>query len=69
MHRFDEQMGREAVDAVLSYAARRLRLDPAPLDGPLTPGEIADAAGPTITPGGLGLTAALEVYGDVLAPA
>ena len=69
MHRFDEQTTGEGVDVVLAYAARRLRLDPAPLDGPLTPGEIAEAAGPTITPGGLGLAAALEVYGDVLAPA
>lgn len=69
MHRFGEDIGRQAVDAVLSTAAARLRMDPVPLDGPINPSDLADAAGPTITTEGLGVEAALEVFSDVLAPA
>lgn len=68
MHRFDPQTSPAIVDSVLAYAADRLRLDPVPLDGPLTREELLDAAGRTITPQGLGAGPALEVFADVLAP-
>jgi glutamate/tyrosine decarboxylase-like PLP-dependent enzyme len=55
--------------AILSYAADRLRLDPVPLDGPRTPEQLDKVAGATITPGGMGGAAALRLFEEVLAPA
>lgn len=55
--------------AILDYASRRLRLDPVPLDGPRSPGELERAAGQTITADGLGGEAALRLFEEVLAPA
>jgi glutamate/tyrosine decarboxylase-like PLP-dependent enzyme len=46
-----------------------MRLDPPPLDRPRTPRELRDAAGSTITAGGIGGIAALRVFEDVFAPA
>ena len=69
MHRYDPHTTASTVDSVLAYAAERLALDPVPLDGPLSPAELAEAAGPTITAAGLGAARALEVFADVLAPA
>ncbi len=68
MHRFDLATSPAVVDAILHYAAQRLRLDPVPLDGPLSAAELTAAAGPTITPAGLGAERALGVFSDVLAP-
>ena len=55
--------------AIVRYAVDRVRLDPAPLDGPRTPAELGAMAGRTITPNGIGGLEALRVFGDVLAPA
>jgi len=66
VHRFDPKTSPAIVDSVLAYAADRLRLDPVPLDGPLTREELQEAAGQTITPEGLGAGPALEVV--ALAP-
>ncbi|GAA1884508.1 pyridoxal phosphate-dependent decarboxylase family protein [Lapillicoccus jejuensis] len=69
MHRFDQTSTRATIDAVLAYAADRLSLDPVPLDAPRSPEELAEAAGRTVTPEGLGAAKALEVFAEVLAPA
>ncbi len=69
MHRFAQPLSRPDIDAVLAYAAERLSLDPAPLDGPLSRAELREEAGVTITAAGLGPAAALDVFSDVLAPA
>ncbi len=55
--------------AVIRYAVDRMRLDPPPLDRPMSPQELRDAAGPTITSGGIGGIEALRVFEEVLAPA
>ncbi|WP_152186114.1 pyridoxal phosphate-dependent decarboxylase family protein [Segeticoccus rhizosphaerae] len=68
MHGFTDET--EALgQAILSYAADRLRLDPVPLDGPRTPEQLDKVAGATITPGGMGGAAALRLFEEVLAPA
>jgi len=54
---------------ILQYAAERIDLDPAPLDGPKTLEELLGLAGQTITEHGLGGEAALELFAQVLAPA
>jgi len=69
VHRFDPETSPAVMALVLDYAAERLRLDPVPLDGPLSAAELAGAAGRTITREGLGAQDALEIFADVLAPA
>ena len=59
----------ELTEAIVRYAVERVRLDPPPLDGPRTPAELRAAAGPTITPGGIGGLEALRIFAEVLAPA
>ena len=54
---------------VLEYSAERMRYDPPPLDRTLSPAELQAAAGETITEGGLGGQAAMDLFADVLAPA
>jgi L-2,4-diaminobutyrate decarboxylase len=56
-------------DAIVRYAVDRVRLDPPPLDGPLTAAELRAQVGATVTPEGLGGLEALRIFGDVLAPA
>ena len=56
-------------EAILRYAVERMRLDPPPLDHPVSPQELRAAAGPTITAAGIGGIEALRVFGEVLAPA
>ncbi len=56
-------------DAVIRYAVERMRMDPPPLDHPRAPAELRAAAGPTITPDGIGGREALRVFEEVLAPA
>ena len=68
MHEWTEQTERLAA-RVFAYAEERLHLRPVPLDGPRSPAELAAAAGPTITPDGIGGERALEIFADVLAPA
>ena len=53
----------------MRYATWRVDLDPPPLDGPRTAAELRAAAGPTITPDGIGGLEALRIFADVLAPA
>jgi L-2,4-diaminobutyrate decarboxylase len=56
-------------DAIVRYAVDRVRLDPPPLDGPQTAGELRKLVGSTVTPEGIGGLEALRIFGDVLAPA
>ena len=55
-------------EAVVGYTRRRIA-DPQPLDHPVPPDELNEAAGSTITPGGIGGKEALRIWADVLAPA
>jgi hypothetical protein len=68
VHHFDASTEHLA-DIVLGYALERLRLDPVPLDHPVSSSELAARAGQTITPRGIGADEALRVFVDVLAPA
>jgi L-2,4-diaminobutyrate decarboxylase len=56
-------------EAILTYAANRMRLHPVPLDGPRTLEELQAVAGNTITAEGMGGLAALKLFGDEIAPA
>ena len=67
MHRYSHETEALA-QSVFRVALDRLRMD-APLDGPLDPATLAQRAGQTITPQGLGGEQALRVWTDVLAPA
>ena len=68
MHSHDRAT-EELTEAVVRYSIDRMRLDPPPLDRPRSPQELRDAAGATITPGGIGGLDALRVFEEVLAPA
>ncbi|MHB1988502.1 MAG: pyridoxal phosphate-dependent decarboxylase family protein [Acidimicrobiales bacterium] len=68
MHEWTEETEQLAAD-VLAYTTERLHLRPVPLDGPRPASELAAAAGPTITRGGIGGKEALRIFADVLAPA
>ncbi|HEX7444223.1 MAG TPA: pyridoxal-dependent decarboxylase, partial [Acidimicrobiales bacterium] len=68
MHTFSENTAGLA-NEVIAYTLERFAMNPPPLDGPLTPAELADATGPTITSAGLGGAEALRLWVDVLAPA
>lgn len=59
----------ELREQVFEYARTRMNYDPAPLDSPRTEGELLAQAGQTITEAGLGGQAALDLFGEVLAPA
>lgn len=65
----DPQVLHELGRAVLDYAEERLRLDPVPLDYVLTPEQLEERAGQTITAAGLGGHQTMELFGEVLAPA
>ena len=66
MHGFDAET--EALGAaILTYAQKRMRLHPVPLDGPRTLEELQAVAGNTITTEGMGGLAALKLFGDELA--
>jgi len=56
-------------ERILGHAKRRVALDDIPLGAPRTADELAEACGPTITPGGIGGEAALALFADVLEPA
>ena len=68
MHRHDTST-EVLTQAIVRYAIDRMRLDPPPLDGPRTPGELRAMAGNTVTARGIGGLEALRLFGDVLAPA
>ena len=59
----------ELREHVFEYARTRMNYDPAPLDSPRTEAELLSQAGQTITESGLGGQAALDLFGEVLAPA
>ena len=67
MHKFNAEV-EEVADEILAYALERLRKEP-PLDGPLTPDELYEKVGNTITAKGLGGLPTLEVFKNVLAKA
>jgi len=68
VHRHTDETTRLA-EAILGYAEERFRLDPVPLDGPLSQAELELRAGQTVTEDGLGGEAALALFGDVLSRA
>jgi len=68
MHRRDRET-EVLTEAVVRYALDRLQLDPPPLDTSVSEAELRRRAGATITAGGIGGEAALQVFADVLAPA
>lgn len=65
----DDATPDDVIEAMLRYAAHRIRLDPPPLDGPRSADELSDAAGRAITAGGIGGEEAMRIFADVLAPA
>ncbi|MEP7180148.1 MAG: aminotransferase class V-fold PLP-dependent enzyme, partial [Pseudonocardiales bacterium] len=67
MHRYSPADDR-ALRAIAKYCLDRLAMD-APLDCPLTPAELDDQAGQTITAAGIGPDEALRLWADVLGPA
>lgn len=67
MHKFNAEV-EEVADEILAYALERLRKEP-PLDGPLTPAELYEKVGNTITAKGLGGLPTLEIFKSVLAKA
>ena len=65
-------IGKEALklrEQIMRYAAERMDLDPAPLDAPQTKAWLDENVPKTITENGLGGAAALEIFGELLAPA
>lgn len=68
MHRRDAESVR-LTEAVVDYALERIAMDPPPLDQPLSPVELAERVGATITASGLGGQAALAIFAEHLAPA
>jgi glutamate/tyrosine decarboxylase-like PLP-dependent enzyme len=59
-----DRMARALADFCLNRLAEQ-----APLDHPRTPEDLERAAGPTVTPAGIGADAALALWRDVLGPA
>jgi glutamate/tyrosine decarboxylase-like PLP-dependent enzyme len=68
VHVHDED-ARALLAEVFAYTAERMALDPPPLDHPATLAELQAAAGQTITPEGMGASAALELFDQVLSRA
>jgi glutamate/tyrosine decarboxylase-like PLP-dependent enzyme len=68
MHRYDAGT-EEIAQLCFDYSIARLRLDPVPLDGPLTLGELEHLAGQTITAGGKPPEEVMNLFAEVLAPA
>lgn len=67
MHKFNSEV-EEVADEILAYAVERLRKEP-PLDGPLTPTELFEKVGNTITAKGMGGLPTLDIFKEVLAKA
>ncbi|GAA5030863.1 pyridoxal phosphate-dependent decarboxylase family protein [Microbacterium fluvii] len=68
MHEITDET-RAIVDIVLDYSRTRLLAEDTPLDKPLTPDELVQAAGRTIDEQGIGARQAISVFEHVLAPA
>jgi L-2,4-diaminobutyrate decarboxylase len=68
VHKYDKQT-RALGEAVLSYALRRLQLDPVPLDGPRSLEDLSQVEGVQISEQGIGGLAALDLFAKELAPA
>ena len=68
VHEYTDQTRALAAD-ILRYAEERLRMDPVPLDAPLTKDQLDEIAGGAITPQGRGGVAALDLFAEKLAPA
>ncbi len=65
-------IGKEALklrEQIMRYAVERMDLDPAPLDAPQTKAWLDENVPKTITENGLGGGVALEIFGELLAPA
>jgi glutamate/tyrosine decarboxylase-like PLP-dependent enzyme len=69
VHGYSDQNLEALGDAILAYSADRLKLEPVPLDGPLSLAELDARAGQTITAGGIGGLEALKLFEEDLAPA
>jgi glutamate/tyrosine decarboxylase-like PLP-dependent enzyme len=69
VHGYSDQHLEALGDAILAYSADRLKLDPVPLDGPLSLAELDARAGQTITADGIGGLEALTLFEEDLAPA
>jgi L-2,4-diaminobutyrate decarboxylase len=67
VHRYTPADDR-ALRAIADYCLDRLAME-APLDCSLTPAELDDQAGQTVTPAGIGPDEALRLWADVLGPA
>jgi L-2,4-diaminobutyrate decarboxylase len=67
VHRYTPADDR-ALRAIADYCLDRLAMQ-APLDCSLTPAELDDQAGQTVTPAGIGPDEALRLWADVLGPA
>jgi len=63
----DAEIIERATRACVTYALERLTLDPVPLDHPMTPAELAERAGQTITAEGADPEAVMALFDDVLA--
>jgi L-2,4-diaminobutyrate decarboxylase len=59
-----DHMAHELADFCLNRLAEQV-----PVDRPLTPEQLADLAGPTVTPAGIGPDEAIRLWRDVLGPA
>ncbi len=68
MHRYDHTTDALA-DEIVQYSLHRVRLDPPPLDRSLSPAELHDLVGDTITEAGLGGSEVLRRFAEHLAPA
>jgi glutamate/tyrosine decarboxylase-like PLP-dependent enzyme len=68
MHRYNEETD-ATVREIVDYAVARIKMDPPPLDGPLSDKELESRVGDTITAAGLGPHEALRVFTEELAPA
>ncbi len=68
MHTYD-QASEALAQKVIAYALERMRMDPPPLDSPRSPDDLRAHIGATVTPEGLGGSAALQLWIDQLAPA
>ncbi|GAA3608624.1 aminotransferase class V-fold PLP-dependent enzyme [Marihabitans asiaticum] len=69
MHGMSDASIHRLGQSVLGYAEGRLKLHPVPLDYTLTPEQLLDRAGQTITAEGLGGQRAMSLFEEVLAPA
>jgi glutamate/tyrosine decarboxylase-like PLP-dependent enzyme len=67
MHRYTDET--EALSRAIQTYVRHRIATPPPLDGPRTAEALDAAAGPTVTPEGVGGLEALRIWAEVLAPA